>query len=144
MALCPMGILAQNEVEDPESLQAEIMRMDSLLFEVGFNECNYEVWNKILAQDFEFYDDRMGLNTDREREVAAYYDRCGKAQKVTRRLVSCGVYPLKGYGAFQEGVHDFYVADQRVEQAKFAMIWRKNEAGWQVVRVVSYDHQQVE
>ncbi len=114
--------LSSQEIEpnkSKESLHKEIVKMDSLLFQVAFNKCKLKVWEKIMAKEFEFYDDRTGLNTSRQVEVNSFKDRCSKSYKVTRKLVSTAVDVLGEYGAVQTGEHVFYVDDKKVEKAKF-------------------------
>jgi len=125
-------------------LHREIVEMDSLLFEVAFNKCDLEVWQRIMSLDLEFYDDRTGLNTSRDVEINSFKDRCSKPYKVTRRLVNTSVHKLGDFGAVQLGEHDFYVDDEKVENAKFIHIWEKAETSWIVSRVVSYDHKPIE
>lgn len=56
------------------------------------------------------------------------------------------VYPVKGYGAMEVGIHRLYTAEPGQKEqvsptAKFVHIWRKKAGTWQIVRVVSYDHE---
>lgn len=125
-------------------LTREITRMDSLLFEVGFNQCNLEVWEPILAKDFEFYDDRSGLNTSRQVEIGSFKDKCSKSFTVTRQPVEIHIYPLQNYGAVQTGVHHFFIDGKPVEKARFTHIWKYQDNQWQVSRIISYDHQPFE
>jgi hypothetical protein len=129
--------------KDKEHLKREILKMDSLLFSEAFNKCNLELFKKIMSKEFEFYDDRSGLNTSFQKEVASFQDRCSKPFKVTRELVNCSVHILGNYGAVQTGVHDFFVDSKKVETAKFITIWEKTVDSWIVKRVISYDHEQI-
>ncbi|AXT51679.1 nuclear transport factor 2 family protein [Aquimarina sp. BL5] len=126
--------------KDISSLEFKIRKMDSLLFQVGFNGCNKEVFKTILTEDIEFYDDRSGLNTSLEKELASFNDKCSKPFSVTRRLVSHTIHALGDYGALQKGTHNFYVDDKKVETAKFITIWERKDTIWIVKRAISYDH----
>ena len=90
------------------------------------------------------FDDRTGLNTDREKEIASFHDRCPDGRsRVIRKLLVSETYPLNRYGAVQLGEHGFYAGDdpkQLLELARFALIWHWNEGVWQVSRAISYDH----
>jgi hypothetical protein len=53
------------------------------------------------------------------------------------------VYPLKGYGAVQLGVHYFRHPAHPEEgegAAKFVTLWQNKDGVWKVTRVISYDH----
>ena len=67
---------------------------------------------------------------------------CGKVQ---RKLVagSLEVYPLKGYGAVEIGVHRFYHPGDpsNIGEAKFVHLWQYKDGTWKVARVISYDHE---
>ncbi|WP_169332173.1 nuclear transport factor 2 family protein [Gracilimonas tropica] len=121
-------------------LQTEIMKMDSLLFDVAFNTCDLPLFKQIVSKDLEFYDDRSGLNTSIDKEIMAFKDRCSKPFTVTRQLISSEVHKLGNYGALQTGKHAFYVAGKKVEEAKFSTIWQKTENSWIMKRAISYDH----
>ena len=121
-------------------LEREITKMDSLLFDVAFNKCDLNLFKTIMTEDIEFYDDRTGLNTSYEKEIAAFNDRCSKSHTVTRKRLSHSVYKLGDFGAVQTGEHAFYVDGNKVETAKFIMIWERKTKGWIVKRVVSYEH----
>ena len=133
-------IVPASKAQTPDSLTNTIKYVDSLLFDVGFNQCDFEQFQSLLSRDWEFYDDRSGLNTSFEVEEKAFWDRCGKTEKVTRKLVETQVFPLNHYGAVQTGTHDFYVAGQRVERAQFVHLWHKDSLGWAIKRAVSYNH----
>ncbi|WP_299258569.1 DUF4440 domain-containing protein [uncultured Aquimarina sp.] len=143
MFVLPFSILFSQKTvaqKNISSLEVKIRKMDSLLFQVGFNRCNKEVFKTILTEDIEFYDDRSGLNTSLKKELASFNDKCSKPFSVTRRLVSHTIHPLGDYGALQKGIHNFYVDDKKVEAAKFITIWERKDTIWIVKRAISYDH----
>jgi len=125
------------------SLQYEIEKMDSLLFDVAFNKCDLELYKKIMSPNLEFYDDRSGLNTSFDVEIASFNDRCSRPFSVTRKLVSTTVHVLGDYGAVQLGIHEFYENGKKVQKAKFITIWERKEGSWITKRIVSYDHEPV-
>ncbi len=62
----------------------------------------------MVVDDLEFYHDKSGLMVGKQPFLVAIKNNiCGK---VTRELVkgSLEVYPLKGYGAVEIGVHRFH------------------------------------
>ena len=52
------------------------------------------------------------------------------------------VYPLKGFGAVEMGVHRFtHPGDPtNIGEAKFIHVWRLKDGVWQISRVISIDH----
>lgn len=126
------------------SLEDQIREMDSQLFDVAFNKCDLELFKKIMSPNLEFYDDRSGLNTSFEVEVASFNDRCSRPVSTTRKLVNFSVHILGDYGAVELGDHDFFVDGKRVEKAKFIIVWEKQPDGsWVMKRTISYDHKPV-
>jgi hypothetical protein len=131
------------QLKEKEYLNREILKMDSLLFNVAFNNCDLDLYKKIMSTELEFYDDRSGLNISIEKEIASFKDRCSKPFKVTRNLVATTVHVLGDYGAVQLGEHNFLVDGKVVENAMFITIWERKEKSWIAKRVVSYDHKPV-
>jgi hypothetical protein len=132
----------------------EIAAKDKALFDAVFNTCDVSVVKDLVAENFEFYHDKDGLN---ETSGAHFVDdiakHCERIQqgvdfRARRELVkdSLAVYPLNNYGAVETGRHNFYAIeegkpDRMTESAQFLQIWKKDEAGqWKLTRVVSYDH----
>jgi hypothetical protein len=131
------------QLKEKEYLNREILKMDSLLFNVAFNNCDLDLYKKIMSTELEFYDDRSGLNISIEKEIASFKDRCSKPFKVTRNLVATTVHVLGDYGAVQLGEHNFLVDGKVVENAMFITIWERKEKSWIAKRAVSYDHKPV-
>lgn len=139
-----IDITESSQEDSARTLSDEILRMDRLLFNTAFNKCRIEIWEKILPDNFEFYDDRTGLNTSKDVERLAFKDRCSKKMKVTRQLVDTEVHVLGSFGAVQLGTHDFYVDGNRVERARFIHIWKAIGNDWIINRIVSFDHKAFE
>ena len=139
LALSLQGSLAQED-----DLEKKILEQDRQLFKLGFNQCDFAVWDRVFAKEFEFYDDRSGLNEDRQREVDSFKDRCENAPGLKRRLLNSRVSPLGSDRALQLGEHEFVLNGKTVERAKFIHIWQFLDNEWIVSRVISYDHDAVE
>jgi hypothetical protein len=110
----------------------------------GYNRCNLEILGSMVSGDLEFYHDQTGLMVGKAPFLAAIKQNiCGKVQ---RNLLedTLEVYPLKGYGAVEIGIHRFHHPDQpgNVGDAKFVTIWHDDNGVWKVTRVVSYEHNQ--
>ena len=52
------------------------------------------------------------------------------------------VYPIKDFGAIEQGSHRFCQFDTGSCDglADFTIIWKQGPAGWQMTRVLSYGH----
>ena len=61
---CAVG---QVTADDP--LYKEIMRGDSLIFEVAFNDCQVEALYEVSEDDFEFYHDQGGFTSGQKSFV---------------------------------------------------------------------------
>ena len=145
------GAFAHAEEADPGAAQAQLLHtvsgLDAQLF-AAYNSCDLPKLGALVAADLEFYHDKTGLSRGREPFLAAIRDNiCGK---VHRDLVpgTLEVYPLAHYGAVEIGTHVFCDARQAAHCdpaksgiAKFVMLWQQTADGWQLTRVVSYDHQ---
>ena len=126
---------------EPELTQA-VTTLDTQLFD-AYNNCNLDKLGAMVADDLEFYHDKTGLAVGKQVFLNAIKNNiCGKVQ---RKLVagSLEVYPLKGYGAVEIGVHRFYHPGDpsNIGEAKFVHLWQYKDGTWKVARVISYDHQ---
>ena len=149
------GIM-NGQVDVNSELYKTLKTNDSLLFNVGFNTCNLSAFEKLLAEDLEFYHDKGGITESKKAFVESFKNGICKSPnfKSRRELVggSLEVYPLfdKGvlYGALQKGVHRFFEsangqAETQGSTAKFTHLWLKEESQWTIKRVLSYDHQMI-
>jgi hypothetical protein len=135
IVLTPAVAPAQSQ----QALYDTILRMDSIYFH-AYNTCDMATQAAIYADSIEFYHDKGGLETNKQRLLEAIKNNiCGK---VTRVLVksSVEVYPIAGYGAVEIGLHQF-INHQESETPskpdKFIVIWRHQNDRWQITRVVS-------
>jgi Domain of unknown function (DUF4440) len=123
-----------------DPLYKTIASLDTALFD-AYNTCNLEKMGSMVSDDLEFYHDQTGLSTGRQSLLDAIKNNiCGK---VHRELVgTLEVYPIKGYGAVEIGVHRFtHPGDAtNVGEAKFVQLWRLKDGTWQLTRVFSFDH----
>ncbi len=126
-----------------QSLSQTIASLDTELFD-AYNHCDLEKLGTLVTDDLEFYHDQTGLSVGRAIFIESIKTNiCGKLQ---RKLISgtLEVYPLKGYGAVEIGVHRFYHPgrdrSEPVGEAKFVMLWQNKDGAWRLTRVISYDH----
>lgn len=137
--------VAQIKNEDPKMdlLKTEILKMDSSLFDVAFNQCDAAQFKKIIADDVEFYDDRFGLNVSKENEIKSLNAKCARPEKLTRKLNSCTIDKLGDFGAVQIGEHTFYIDGKPEGTGKFIHIWERKDKDWKLKRIVSYEHRPI-
>jgi Domain of unknown function (DUF4440) len=99
----------ENYQPDDLMLYDTIVRMDSLFFS-AYNTCDVhlDAYANFYSDSIEFYHDKGGLMNSKAEIVASTKKYvCGK---VTRELDknSIEVYPIKGYGAIEFGLHRFH------------------------------------
>lgn len=140
-----------------QELVKEIAEKDRIFFDAFFNKCDLETVGNYVTDDFEFYHDKGGLTaTSKAQFVESIKGMCarqktGEDYRARRELVegSMGVYPLNNYGAVETGIHRFYrltegKGEKLVEISQFTIVWKKDESGWKMSRVLSYDHKLTE
>lgn len=132
-----------SEVLKMDLLKNEIIKMDSLLFDVAFNQCDAALFKKIIADDVEFYDDRSGLSNSKENEIKSLLEKCIRTEKLTRKLNSCTIDKLGDFGAVQLGEHTFYINGVPEGTGKFIHIWERKGTEWKLKRIVSYEHRPI-
>jgi ketosteroid isomerase-like protein len=133
-------------IKTDAELTSAISALDTQLFD-AYNTCDIDKLGSMVADDLEFYHDKTGLMVGKKNFTDAIKNNiCGK---VTRELVkgSLEVYPLKGYGAVEIGVHRFHHPGTQnhdvLGEAKFIHLWQYKDGAWKVTRVISYDHETV-
>jgi hypothetical protein len=124
-----------------KTLYDSIVVMDSL-WEDAYNNCKMDVMESIISEDLEFYHDQTGLTTSKHKlNEALKVNICGKVTRVLKRG-SLEVYPIKGYGAVELGLHAFHnIADadsqRKLHFSKFVHIWKKENGSWRMTRIIS-------
>ena len=135
---------ARQGLPPTDDLYETVAGLDTALFD-AYNHCNLEKLGSMVVEDLEFYHDQSGLSVGRQTFVDAIKANiCGK---VHRELVpgTLEVYPLKGYGAVEIGVHRFTHPDDpnALGEAKFVTIWQLKDRVWRISRAISFDHHSV-
>jgi len=144
-------ILGQQSENDIQKIFDELKEKDSLIFNLGFNNCDTSELRALLSDDLEFYHDQNGLLESKEMLIQSFPNLCKMEYKPIRKLIgnSLQVYPLyangKMYGAIQTGVHEFYGEEKDkpkylTSTAKFTHVWVIKEGDWTLKRILSYDH----
>ena len=142
------------QVAKNSDLFLALKQADSLIFNEGFNKCNFEILERYIPTDFEFYHDENGLSNRQDFLTGFKESICSnEAKKPIRKLVeeSLEVFRLKNngetYGAIQKGIHLFYIKEPNKELyltniAKFTSVWNLENGKWILSRVLSYDHKE--
>ncbi len=134
--------LTKNYQPDNQELFNTIVHLDSLFFD-AYNNCSTQLdyYATFYSDSTEFYHDQGGLMTSKKQMVdATEKNICGK---VTRELIkgSIEVYPIKGYGAIEIGLHRFHNNQEppgtKFRVGRFMIIWQEENNQWKIKRVVS-------
>lgn len=124
-----------------DPLTTEIGALDAKVFD-AYNRCDLPTFSGYFDPKVAFYHDTGGATFERDAMVDGVRKYiCGK---VKRELIPAtfSVYPIKDYGAIEEGEHRFCeLATGRCEGiAKFVMVWAQRGDAWQITSVLSYGH----
>jgi Domain of unknown function (DUF4440) len=140
------AVPALENINSQAELDKAMTALDTALFD-AYNRCELEKFASFLADNVEFYHDRGGVTLGKEALTESVKKNiCGK---VTRELVpgTLQVYPMKGYGAVEMGVHRFHHPahedTEPVGEGKFIHLWQYKDGAWKITRVISYDHHAV-
>lgn len=132
-----------DKIQNQQELERAVTALDAALFD-AYNRCDLEKFASFIDENVEFYHDQGGVTLGRTALTDAVKKNiCGK---VTRELVSGSlkVYPMKGYGAVEEGDHHFHHPGhedtESVGEGKFIHLWQFKDGAWKITRVISYDH----
>jgi len=124
-----------------DPLTVEIAAIDAKVF-TAYNTCDLDTFARYFDPDVAFFHDTGGATFDRKSVVDSTRKYiCGK---VHRELLpaSLHVYPVKDYGAIEEGEHYFceLASGECAGIAKFVIVWARREDGWHATQVLSYGH----
>jgi ketosteroid isomerase-like protein len=117
--------------------------MDATIFD-AFNAHDAGRVMSLITDDVEFYHDKDGVS-NYQQTAEALKKLFVSVPDIRRELVpgTLEVYPIKGYGAIEIGVHRFTHKENGKEESgsfKFVHIWRQVGDSWKISRVVSYGH----
>ena len=157
MGFSPLALAQRAGPTQTQQQFDEIVAADQALFSAFFDRCDVDALSKMVTDDLEMFHDKNGYMTKSGKEfldgIAATCARqkTGEDYRARRELVpgTIKVYPLNNYGAVEIGVHKFYQLlpgkpEKLVEVSQFTHIWKKEESGWKLARVLSYDHKLTE
>lgn len=135
------SLVASSVATPTDGLAQEIGALDAKVFD-AYNRCDLPTFSDYFDPGLSFYHDTGGATFGRDAMVDGVRKYiCGK---VRRELIQATlrVYPIKDYGAIEEGEHRFCeLATGRCEGiAKFVMVWAKRNGAWRITSVLSYGH----
>jgi ketosteroid isomerase-like protein len=157
VVVSPAALAQRAGPAQTKQLTEEIAAADLALFSAFFDRCDTAALATMVTDDLEMFHDKNGFMTKTGKEfldgIAATCARqkTGEDYRARREVVpgTLKVYPLNNYGAVETGVHRFYQLlpgkpEKLVEVSQFTHVWRKDEGGWKLARVLSYDHRLTE
>lgn len=146
-----LAIVSNAQVDKNSVLFKTLKAKDSIIFERTFNKCELEKLEPIIAENFEFYHDKGGIQDRTAFMKSVQKNVCGNPNfKLLRKLVkgSLEVFPLENkgklYGAIQRGKHTFHIRKNgKVTPdgvALFTHLWILENNTWRLKRVLSFNH----
>jgi CubicO group peptidase (beta-lactamase class C family) len=155
-SLLVLSITSFGQLEKSSDLYKLIKEKDSLLFTIGFNNCDIKQFENLVSENFEFYHDQEGITTSKVDFISGIKNGLCKLKYKPKRVLdenTMGVYPLKNdgvlYGAIQTGIHNFYASESVNSEyltsvAKFTHVWKLEDGNWKLTKGLSYDHKDFE
>lgn len=125
----------------PDPLTTTVTGLDQAVFD-AYNRCDLDTFGDFFDPGVAFFHDTGGATFDRQTVLANTQKYiCGK---VRRELLpaTLRVYPIKDYGAIEEGEHRFceLATGQCEGIAKFVIVWARRGDDWRISHVLSYGH----
>jgi ketosteroid isomerase-like protein len=137
-------VSAPEEIKTEKQLEAAVGELDRQLFE-AYNHCDLKKFDSLLADDVEFYHDQGGVTLGHAALTESVRNNICTGD--TQRVLVPGtlkIYPMKGFGAIEMGVHRFTHprtgATNGTGEASFVHLWRYKDGAWKLSRALSYDH----
>lgn len=135
---------ADNKIT-PTQLSAKLLYNDSVLFHSIFNDCDFRQIESLLAQEFEFYQDKGDLKPAILTKRGQFIDNLkknfceGKGPKMRRDVVRETMQTSSAGQniAIQTGVQRFFIIangaeDKIVETSKFYRVWKLVNGVWKL------------
>lgn len=147
-----LSIVVSGQTEKSSELYQIIKEKDSLLFNLGFNNCDISQFENLVSEKFEFYHDQSGITDSKSAFINSIQNGLCKLNYKPKRVLvenSLEVYPLKNngilYGAIETGIHHFYAIEKDSTEyltsiAKFNHLWIVENGNWKLNKGLSYDH----
>jgi ketosteroid isomerase-like protein len=128
-----------SHAQTKKTLYDTIAAMDAR-WEDAYNNCKLDVMEEIINEDLEFYHDRGGLMTSKQKlNEALKVNICGKVTRILKKG-SIEVSPIPGFGAVEIGLHGFRNVNEPnadVHYSRFVHVWKRDGDRWSITRVIS-------
>ena len=153
LTLLVLNSMCFAQEEKSSELYITISEKDSLLFNLGFNNCDILQFENLISENFEFYHDQSGITNSKSTFIQSIENGLCKLDYKPKRVLdknSLEIFPLKKngvlYGAIQNGIHKFYAIEKDnteylTSTAKFTHLWILENGKWKLTKGLSYDHQ---
>jgi CubicO group peptidase (beta-lactamase class C family) len=147
-----MSIVVFAQVDQSSELYKTIKEKDSLLFNLGFNNCDVQQFDELISTHFQFYHDQSGITNSKEAFLNSIENGLCKLPYKPKRVLdeqSLEIYSLSNngilYGAIQTGMHHFYAIEKDGTEyltsiAKYNHVWILEHGNWKLSKGLSYDH----
>ena len=139
------NVLPLQNIKSQAELDKTVATLDTELFD-AVNRCELKKLAGLIDDNIEFFHDNDGLTLGKQSMVDSVRKNiCGT--DFHRVLVpdTLRVYPMKGYGALEIGIHQFLHSRTHgaTGEASFIHLWQYKDGAWKLTRVISYDHHAV-
>jgi CubicO group peptidase (beta-lactamase class C family) len=138
------------QLKSSNALYRTIIEKDSLLFSLGFNNCDITQFENLMSDRLIFFHDKNGISNKQKFLSDLKNGLCKdpSVRQVKRILQkeSTEIYPLYKdgiiYGAVQNGIHLFYDNTEITPGvARFSHVWQLEDGTWKLTTSLSYHHQ---
>lgn len=154
IAAVALFALPRTASANPTVIPAEIKAADTAYW-AAYNNCDFKALDALTAEDVEFYHDLGGITHGRADLTGSVRDNiCAEKDVSVRRDAApdeTQIFMLRRgnevYAALVTGQHHFFRvmkangAAVPTDNARFSALWLKQDKGWKLSRVMSYDHQ---
>jgi CubicO group peptidase (beta-lactamase class C family) len=133
-----------------DALYRTIIEKDSLIFSLGFNNCDITQFENLMSDNLIFLHDKNGISNKQKFLSDLKNGICkGPSVRQVKRILqkeSTEIYPLYKdgiiYGAVQNGIHLFYDNTEITPGvARFSHVWQLEDGTWKLTTSLSYHHQ---
>jgi hypothetical protein len=131
-------------IHSQQELERVVTSLDAQLFD-AYNHCDLVKFASLLDENVEFYHDQGGVTLGRAKLTESVKNNICTGD--THRVLLPGtlkIYPMRGYGAIEMGVHQFVhpktEAVNGTGEASFLHLWQYKDGAWKLTRALSYDH----
>jgi hypothetical protein len=139
IAVGAVCVCTVSHAQTTKTLYDSIVAMDAR-WEDAYNNCKLDVMEEIINEDLEFYHDRGGLMTSKQKlNEALKVNICGKVTRILKKG-SIEVSPIPGFGAVEIGLHGFRNVNEpnaEVHYSRFVHVWKRDGDRWSITRVIS-------